>query len=175
MQKTNDPGAAVLSDPKLVAVTVSWVRSAIEVYQTSKAGPGGVGMVTAALSVGASGAESTSYSLGSTSGAKVASGLGFSASQIGSSLGLAKLANVSSPGAAMTTIGFTFAEKILQTTSMVSDSDKAKCYNALAKTVVNAGFMVFTGASGIGLVSFGIALAASAFEAGYYCQRPGAR
>lgn len=176
MQKTSDPEVLrVLSDPKLVAVSVGWVRSAIKVYQTSKSGPGGMGMAISALSVAGSTAKTATYATGSTSGAKVATGIGFTASQIGSTLGLTKLANVSSPAAAVTTIGFTFAEKILHTTSLVSDSDKAKCYNALAKTATNAGFMLFTGASGIGLVGFGIALAASAYEAGYYCQRSGAR
>jgi hypothetical protein len=182
MRRTNDPEVLrTITDPRLVKVCTSWVRSSLKVYESlSKGGKssGGIKLVAAATSLVSSGSSTVAYATKSNatqkSGfdtGKLATGAGFVAGQFGSSMSLVKLASVTSPTSAAVTIGFTFADKMLQTTSLVADSDKAKCYNALAKTAINGGFMLFTATSGIGLVSFGIAMAASAYESGYYCQR----
>lgn len=187
MRKTNDPEVLrTISDPKLVSVCADWVRSSLDVFDSVRRNgksPGGIAMTLAVTNLVKNGANTHAYAqdehsgkkTGSISSGQIATGVGFAAGQFGSSISLVKLANATSPAAAATTIGFTFADKMLQTTSLVADSDKARCYNALAKTAVNGGLMVFTSASGIGLVGFGIALAASAYEAGYYCGRYGAK
>lgn len=94
----------------------------------------------------------------------------FAASQLAKTLSLMKMASNVSPGRAMATVGIAFSEKVVLAAGLAAESDRAKCYSALASVALSVGATALTGLSGVGGVLGMMAVASYSYEAYETCR-----
>jgi hypothetical protein len=155
---------AVYRNPVYIKAIVKQAKYA---YDLLKAGDG-AGVAVAMIS-----SADSAFSAGVKSGgsSKIGKAAAFGVGQFALSIGLLKLGANASPGKAVATIGLMFAQKVVLVGGLAAESDRAKCYNAIASTVVSVGVTAVSAPTGIGAVLGVLSIVASGYEAYSVCRK----